>query len=413
MERRIYTALLTLLLTALVVSPVNAAIPKPQARQEVSKPQKDAKDAKKASNIATSKGKDLDKTLQRLREEYPDIEIPASSDVQWIASTGEGQEADIKRAMENGAVLYSPDPHQVAQYEDDIGDGPTEKELRDAQMAQYWLDVKEDLTIREVDKKALALVKDFAGAKNAVPPIQGQNGSVSYTYGDHIPKIICRTNRITDIALQPGEKVTAVHAGDTTRWLISPAKSGSGEVEVIHVVVKPLMPDISTNLLVMTDKRTYNLDLVSSVKDFIPSVRFNYPGEMTDSWNSFIADSKKKQGEVVLSEGSYNLSPDDLDFGYVITKGKELPWSPTRVFDDGVKTYIEMPAKYRALEAPVLLFYEGQQQKLVNYRVKDRFYVIDRIMTKKAVLIAGKSRVVIERRKEKAVLATGGGGGDR
>jgi hypothetical protein len=38
--------------------------------------------------------------------------------------------------------------------------------------------------------------------------------------------------------------------------------------------------------------------------------------------------------------------------------------------------------------------------KLVNYRVKDRFYVADRIMTKKAVLMAGNSRVVIERQKE-------------
>jgi hypothetical protein len=60
-----------------------------------------------------------------------------------------------------------------------------------------------------------------------------------------------------------------------------------------------------------------------------------------------------------------------------------------------------MPAKYRSLEAPVLMFYEGSQLKLVNYRVKDRFYVADRIMTKRAVLMAGKSRVLIERRREK------------
>jgi type IV secretion system protein VirB9 len=98
----------------------------------------------------------------------------------------------------------------------------------------------------------------------------------------------------------------------------------------------------------------------------------------------------------------YSLSPGDLYFGYEVTKGKELSWRPVRVFDDGVKTYIEMPAKYKALEAPVLMFYEGSQLKLVNYRVKDRFYVADRIMTKKAVLMAGKSRVVIERKKERA-----------
>jgi type IV secretion system protein VirB9 len=71
------------------------------------------------------------------------------------------------------------------------------------------------------------------------------------------------------------------------------------------------------------------------------------------------------------------------------------------VFDDGVKTYIEMPRQYQSMEAPVLLFYEGRQQKLVNYRVRDRFYVVDRIMTRRAVLIAGNTRVVIERKNER------------
>ena len=130
-------------------------------------------------------------------------------------------------------------------------------------------------------------------------------------------------------------------------------------------------------------------------------MRFSYPDDTVGAWSAFIAENRKKQQQdVVLSEGNYNLSPDNLYFGYSVVKGKEVPWKPVRVFDDGIKTYIEMPAKYSSLETPVLLFYEGTQQKLVNYRVKDRFYVIDRIMTKKAVLIAGKTRVVIEREKE-------------
>jgi type IV secretion system protein VirB9 len=166
------------------------------------------------------------------------------------------------------------------------------------------------------------------------------------------------------------------------------------------VIVKPLVPDISTNLVVMTDRRTYNLDLVAHTTDFIPSVRFNYPDEVMAGWSAFIAGTREKQqSDVVLAEG-YRLSPENLYFGYTITKGKNLAWSPVRVFDDGTKTYIEMPAKYHALEAPVLMLYEGKQQKLVNYRVKDRFYVVDRVMTTKAVLMIGQSRVIIERKKE-------------
>jgi type IV secretion system protein VirB9 len=383
----------------------------------------------------------MEEMMRYLRAQYPDLEIPASSDVIWVEPTGQGPETDIEEALRRGAVItrsskpnnatkdtanadptrvtrypQAPDPLQSAEgdfgagYDDgedfydnaDELDDMADREVRDAQLARHWLDIREDLALREIDKKALELVQEFAGAKHAIPPIsmQNQNGALSYVYGDHIPRIVCRPNRITDIALQPGEKVTAVHAGDTARWQVNPAKSGVGEAETVHVIIKPLTPDISTNLLVMTDRRTYNLDLVSSNHEFIPAVRFSYPDDVLNSWNSFIAESRKQNEDVTLLADAYVLSPDDLYFGYEITKGKELPWRPVRVFDDGVKTYIEMSAKYKSLEAPVLMFYEGSQLKLVNYRVKDRFYVVDRIMTKKAVLMAGKSRVVIVRQKD-------------
>jgi type IV secretion system protein VirB9 len=376
----------------------------------------------------------MDTMLQYLREQYPNIEIPASVDVVWVDSTGKGQEADMEEALRRGAVItrttgnttkntanadrtgvttypQAPDPFQAAT--GDFGDGNDDGEysiddtadVRDAQLARHWLEIREDLSLREVDQKALDLVQDFAEAKHAVAPVslQGQNGALSYAYGDHIPRIVCRPNHLTDIALQAGEKVTAVHAGDTARWQIAPATSGTDGQETVHVIVKPLMPDIRTNLLVMTSRRTYNLDLLSSANNFIPAVRFSYPDDTVNAWNAIIAEGKKKQIED--EQDVYSLTPDDLYFGYEVTKGKELSWRPVRVFDDGVKTYIEMPAKYNSLEAPVLMFYEGSQLKLVNYRVKDRFYVADRIMTKKAVLMAGKSRVIIERRKENKKIA--------
>ena len=347
---------------------------------------------------------DSRRVLEELRRQYPNVRIPDNpSEVQWITPTGEPvqpEEIDLR---------FSPDPHQVAQYDDDFFDDldrdwgqhiQLERDIRDARMGQHWLDIKEDLALREIDNKALQLVQEFASAKHAIPPSPGMNGAVNYNFGDHIPRIVCRPNRVTNIMLQPGEKVTAVHAGDTTRWQINPAMSGTGENETVHVIIKPLVPDISTNLLVMTDRRTYNLDLLSSNSEFIPSIRFSYPDDAMHAWDKFIAENRaRRQNELVLSEGA-NVSPENLFFGYEITRGRSLPWSPVRVFDDGSKTYIEMPARYRSMEAPVLLFYEGRQQKLVNYRVKDHFYIVDRIMTRRAVLIAGQDRVIIERKRE-------------
>jgi type IV secretion system protein VirB9 len=149
----------------------------------------------------------------------------------------------------------------------------------------------------------------------------------------------------------------------------------------------------------MTDRRTYNLDLVSSPTEFIPSVRFDYPDDAVGGWDVFIAGQRKANDALTLSDSAHRLSPENLRFDYSLS-AKNAPWKPVRVFDDGVKTYIEMPKTYSALEAPILMFYEGSQMKLVNYRVKGSFYVADRIMSKKAALIAGKTKIVIERKGE-------------
>lgn len=351
----------------------STVIPKPKPRQ----------------NQATSEKDSIDTRFQALIQQYPDLApfLSASSDVKWVTPTGNGADADIEKAIKNGAVQ--------------TGDGEelTPEELREIQKAQHWLDIQEDLTLREIDERALALVKDFAKATNAITPVQGQNGAITYVYGNLIPKVVCRPNRVTDIALQPGEKVNAVHAGDTVRWQISPAKSGSGAFEVVHVIIKPLMPDISTNMLIMTDRRTYNFDLVASDKNYIPALRFSYPQDTLSDWNTFIAANREQQEKDVALKPSYAMSAEDLFFGYKIVDKKKVPWKPIRVFDDGTKTYIQMPKKYRALEAPVVLFYEGKHQKLVNYRVKGELYIVDRIMSGKAVMIAGNAQVVIVREK--------------
>jgi type IV secretion system protein VirB9 len=353
-------------------------------------------------------------TLERLRKQYPDLDIPDDVEIVWTpAETAVSSEdnTSVEATFETEEDLFAgfsaPSQEDLGgmEYTSEI---PTDdntyvlspQEIQDAQTAQLWMDVQEDLELREIDRKALTLVRDFAGAKNAVPPTPGQNGAVTYNFGDHIPKIICRMNRVTDISLQAGEHVTGVHMGDTVRWQIAPSKSGFAETETIHVIVKPLVPDISTNLVIMTDRRTYNLDLVASTTEFIPAVRFAYPDDTMASWGVFLKEhqARTKEDGITLP-GTYKMSPDDLYFGYKILKGSSYEWAPIRIFDDGTKTYIEMPAKYKSLEAPVVMFFEGKQKKIVNYRVKDRFYIVDRIMSGKAALIVGQKQVVIQRLK--------------
>ncbi|MDL2264352.1 TrbG/VirB9 family P-type conjugative transfer protein, partial [Synergistaceae bacterium OttesenSCG-928-I11] len=132
----------------------------------------------------------------------------------------------------------------------------TKREYEEEQRARKWLEIKEDLTLRDIDNRALDLVKEFSQAKGAVPPSLGQAGSVVITFSSYIPKLVCRPMYVTDIMLQPGESVTGVHPGDPVRWQFVPSKSGAGDMEQVHVLVKPLVADISTNLIINTDRRT-------------------------------------------------------------------------------------------------------------------------------------------------------------
>ena len=281
----------------------------------------------------------------------------------------------------------------------------TAREYLEEIRARKWLEIREDLTLRKIDEEAMKLVQEFSSGKNGAPPILGQTGAIVFSYQSYIPKIMCRPMRVTDIILQPGELVTGVFPGDTARWTFVPGKSGPTGSEQIHVLVKPLMADISTNLVVNTDRRTYNIDLMSSSKEFMPSVSFSYPADAMAAWDVFLTDKQKERNATeLLTAGGYKVNPEELNFDYEI-RGKEgIRWKPIRVWDDGIKTYIQFPSQstIKSIEAPVFVVFEGRRELLVNYRVARDMFIVDKVFAK-AGLIAGtgrdQARIVITRRK--------------
>lgn len=97
----------------------------------------------------------------------------------------------------------------------------------------------------------------------------------------------------------------------------------------------------------------------------------------------------------------------NLNFGYSISG--DASWKPLRVYNDGVKTIIQMPSSMAQTEAPTLLvirkdggLFSDDETVMVNYRVQDDRYIVDTIFDK-AILIAGvgssQDRVTITREK--------------
>jgi type IV secretion system protein VirB9 len=196
--------------------------------------------------------------------------------------------------------------------------------------------------------------------------------------------------------------VTGVHPGDPVRWTFVPSISGAGEAERTHVLIKPLMEDISTNVIVNTDRRTYQLDLTSSAKDFMPSVSFSYPDDSAKAWESFLSERRKEREANTALVSGYSVDPEDLHLEYEIRGRDSLRWKPLRVWDDGVKTYIQFRkgATLKSIEAPVLIVYEHKREVIVNYRAANDMYIADRVFDKAALISgtgANQDRVVITR----------------
>src|SRR5262249_37306232 len=141
--------------------------------------------------------------------------------------------------------------------------------------------------------------------------------------------------RITDIALEPGEALLSVSAGDTTRWIVSDARSGSGPATQPHVLVKPNATNLSTNLIIMTDRRIYHLDLKGVPGTAMAAVSWRYPADM------MLANNPPPPPPPAAPPP---LTPEQLNLRYRID-GDKPDWRPLAAFDDGRQVFIEMPDK--------------------------------------------------------------------
>ena len=82
----------------------------------------------------------------------------------------------------------------------------------------------------ETANTAALLEPSKHGYVNAVQVYPYSEGALYRLYG--------APGQVTNIALQPGEQLRAVSAGDTVRWVIGDTTSGSGDNQQGHILIK-------------------------------------------------------------------------------------------------------------------------------------------------------------------------------
>ena len=221
-----------------------------------------------------------------------------------------------------------------------------------------------ELRVRAANRAA-TLEPVAAGYINAVQVYPFSDGAIYH--------VLTAPGQVTDIALQPGEALGAVAAGDTVRWVIGDTTSGAGEGKRTHVLVKPFSTGLATNIIITTDRRTYHLALSSAERSAMVALSWTYPQDQLIALKA--AEDRARAAQPVAT----GLSVDQLHFDYVIS-GDRPAWRPLRAFDDGRQTFIEFPANLGTGEAPPLFLVDAKgTAQLVNYRVQGRYYVVDRL----------------------------------
>lgn len=241
------------------------------------------------------------------------------------------------------------------------------------------------------DPDLAAAVRKFQETGKA--PVVRKPGFVVFPYGERQPILYCKPLRVCDIELEAGEGVLNIALGDSERWIASKMESGPDDARRAHVVVKPTEFDLSTNLVITTDRRVYHLGLISTIEEdgsYFRSVRFYYPQDTVQRW----ADAAEAAREGARRERERDVaqlplvSPEGLYFGYRI-EGDRVPWRPVQAFDDGTRVFIQMPAAMSATEAPALFVLTSDEDRaLVNYRLRGRYFVVDKLFAE-AVLVLG------------------------
>lgn len=210
---------------------------------------------------------------------------------------------------------------------------------------------------------------------------------VQFKYAPHETyQIYCQDGFVTDLKFKPGEQVTYVGAGDTTRWVIDRSAAGAGALRQEHVYIKPVKRGLSTNIVINTNQRTYQIHAISGSR-YNPMVSWLVETDKELLWRQV------REREI---ENMMTVNAKELHIHYKVSPGSRR-WAPDSVFDDGQKTFLKMKPEIRTGVAPVFMIEENGKTVLVNYRIVGNYYIIDRIFDY-GKLMVGTDKVEIKRR---------------
>ncbi|MES1199881.1 MAG: TrbG/VirB9 family P-type conjugative transfer protein [Pseudomonadota bacterium] len=216
-----------------------------------------------------------------------------------------------------------------------------------------------DTPVQTSPLDALAAANDAARQHPSVGKFEAARQIYPYAPGA-LYELYASPTFVSAILLEPGETLNDIAAGDTSRWAVTQSTSETDSEGRTIVLVKPQADNLRTNIVLITDKRTYLIEAVShSGSAYSAELAWSYP-----------------QVAVITPPP---LAEIYTDYWIHTVRGSRPVWAPAQVSDDGRHTWIDFSPNVAATDLPPLFVISPEGAELVNYRVQGQRYIVDRL----------------------------------
>lgn len=196
---------------------------------------------------------------------------------------------------------------------------------------------------------------------------------------------------VTHIEFEVGEKLVMPPAmGDSIQWEVDTNEN--------HLFIKPDAPSLRTNMVIVTNKRSYQFVLISSPEGgfYYQNIKFKY-SDTTKKYGKFEPDLEV-QKEPPKESAPTNLTvldPSQLNTNYKISGNGNF--KPEFVADDGKFTYMKFAND--VAELPLIYVKENGGYSVVNYthKPKNKFVTIT-LTSSEFVLILDNEKVFVSKK---------------
>lgn len=254
----------------------------------------------------------------------------------------------------------------------------------------------ENYSLSPMEQKSIEMAKKWINNNSKIE--RQKDGSLAFYYGDNMPSVICKPLNATIIKLGEGEVYKSLRTGDTDRWKFDVVENATDDRTFI--LIKPTKSNIMTNLIIFTNKRIYNIKLISSSSNWTPSISFIYDdgSSKTKKSNSSTQVFNTPPVEDIKPPIKKNIKAKKVKLSKYIIKSNGT-WKPDKIFTKKGKTYIHIGNE--KINNIRLYLMNKNNSKTIKYTYSNKYLVVNAII-KKAVLIKDDfTKTVINIRRKK------------